>query len=104
MRPELRTEMLCILEEAMSKPEGIVRGFRKNQDLTLVALDLLEERGDLQRKSASHWTITIQGYEYYKELKAPRIAWLKANLLRILLAFGVALIAAVAGLLKLWLG
>lgn len=104
MRPELRTEMIDLLEEAQSKPEGIVRGFGPNQGQTFEALDLLEERGDLQRKATGHWTITIQGYDYYKELKAPRTAWLKANLLRILLAIGGALIAAALGLLtKLWL-
>ena len=102
MRPELRSEMLDLLKEALRKPEGIVRGFGKNQGLTFEALDLLAELGALQRKHAGHYTITVSGYDYYRKLKTPRVYWLRSNLLRVL-ALGVAGIAAFGGLLKLWL-
>lgn len=75
MRPELRTEMLRILEEA-SKGESVLmmQGEKRRKN----AASILEAHGAL-RKNNSSYRITASGLHYYDELKSPKVYWLKNN-------------------------
>ena len=78
MRPELRTEMLRILEE-LSEGEIVVLQWG-DERLSFEAVSLLEEHGALEEtESTSSYRITISGYDYYQELKAPWVYWFTKN-------------------------
>ena len=77
MRAELRNEVLCVLE-ALSKGE-IITMHMGDSKLTFEAISLLEEHRVLKEESTSSYRITLSGYDYYQQLKAPRIYWLKQN-------------------------
>ena len=78
MRPELRNEMLRILEERF-KGEMLPLHFG-DEGLTFEAVYLLREYGALEEtESTSAYRITIPGYDYYQKLKAPRVHWLRKN-------------------------
>ena len=78
MRPELRNEMLRILEESSNgKPLFLHLG---SDRLIVEAVNLLTEYGALEGSdSTSSHMITILGYDYYQKLKAPRVYWLWKN-------------------------
>ena len=78
MRPELRNEMLRILEE-FSNGKPLVLHFG-DEGLIFEAVYLLTEYGALEDSdSISSYRITIPGYDYYQKLKAPRVYWLRKN-------------------------
>ena len=78
MRPELRNEMLRILEERF-KGEMLPLHFG-DEGLTFEAVYLLREYGALEEtESIGAYRITIQGYDYYQKLKAPQVYWLRKN-------------------------
>ena len=78
MRPELRNEMLRILEEFF-KGKTLVLHFG-DEGLIFEAVYLLTECGALEEtESTSSYRITIPGYDYYQKLKAPRVYWLRKN-------------------------
>ena len=80
MRPQLRTEMLSILEElSKGKLEGVILNFG-GDPLKFEAVYLLLEHGALEEtESSSSYRVTISGYDYYQELKSPRVYWIKKN-------------------------
>ncbi len=96
MRPELREEMLRILEE-LSKGEPIGMTFG-DSSLTIEAIPLLVEHGAVSNSANGAYKITTLGYEYYKQLKSPLPYWLKENWLR-LCGLIVAIAGVVAGIL-----
>ena len=81
MRPELRTEMLRILEELTTGKEDGVQVHREGEGdrLKSKAADLLKEHGALEKVNDNYYRITISGYDYYQELKSPEIYWFKKN-------------------------
>ena len=95
MRPELRTEMLRILERASDgKDEKEVVG-RKH--LTLEAFYLLVEHGALEQRD-SGYRITVSGYDYYRELKSPRLYWLSKNWFPVAVLIVTSLVTVVANI------
>ena len=73
MRPELRNEMLRILANA-EEGHVITRHFGMPA-IELEALDMLEDAGAVSME-AGYAKLTIDGYDYYQELKRPRRYWL----------------------------
>ena len=95
MRAELRKEMLRLLKEH-SRGETVVNPMGQS-DLTYEALHLLREHGALEGKNISVCRITISGYDYYQQLKAPRKYWAKKNWfpVSVLIVSGAAPIVAI---------
>ena len=80
MRPELRNEMVRILEEASKGgAKGKIVYFQGEDLLTFEAIGVLEESGALRRESSGQYNITLRGYDYHVELKAPWRYWLVNN-------------------------
>ena len=79
-QPQLRTKMLSILEESSTgKLKGVVLNF-SDDPLKIEAVHLLSEHGALKEsESSSFYKITLSGYDYYQELKSPRVYWIKKN-------------------------
>ena len=76
MPPELRKEMLRILGE-LYNAEGMGYPLSLGDPpQTVDAVLMLEGIGALSKESHR---ITLAGYEYYEQLKAPRRYWLKQN-------------------------
>ena len=104
MRPELRNEMLRILEElSKGKVEGIALVFGKNDLLTLEAIALLAEHGALEQRSTSHYRVTISGYDYYQKLKAPLVYWAKKNWFPVAVLIVSSVVALFASLMEVLL-
>ena len=79
MRPQLRTKILSILEESSKgELEGVILHMG-DDPLKFEAVHLLSEHGALKTESSSFYKITFSGYDYYQELKSPRVYWLKKN-------------------------
>lgn len=105
MRPELREEMLRILDElSEGKAERIALAFGKQSLLTIEAIDLLEESGALQEIAAKQYKITVQGYDYRKKLKAPWRYWLGKNWFPVAVLVVSSLVTVVASLIVVLLG
>ena len=99
MRPELRNEMLRILEQS-SKGEIVVPRFGSGR-LTIEAVYLLAEYGALEKTgSASPHRITIPGYDYYQKLKAPRVYWLRKNWFPVAVLILTSLVTVVANVIS----
>ena len=76
MRPELRNEMLRILANA-EEGHVLTRHFGMSA-IELEALDLLEDAGVVSMESG-YAKLTIDGYDYYQELKGSRRYWLRKH-------------------------
>ena len=76
MRSELRTEMMGILEEVSNAKPGSPTALTFGSSaLAVEASQLLSGIGVL----SSAGRMTVEGYDYYGRLKAPRVYWLKNN-------------------------
>ena len=74
MRPELRDEMLRILGEFVTgEREILAPTFGPTSRLELEAIGLLTGVGALSEVGPKRYKVTIRGYDYYEELKGPRI-------------------------------
>ena len=74
MRPELRDEMLRILKEFVSgEREILAPTFGSMSSLGFEAIELLKSNSTLAEVGHKQYRITIQGYDYYEELRKPRI-------------------------------
>ena len=99
MRPELRNEMLRILEE-LSTGEEVVLYFAGGGP-TVEAVYLLAEYGALEEtQSGSSHRITIPGYDYYQKLKAPRVYWLRKNWFPVAVLILTSVVTVVATLIS----
>ena len=100
MQPELRKEMLRVLEELANGEAGhrITSNF-KTPVITYEAVRLLEGIDALSVNSPSDARITIQGYDYYEKLKAPRAYWLKNNWFPVAVLSVSSLVTVVASLI-----
>ena len=73
MRPELRDEMLRILEEFVTgERELLAPTFGTTSRLEIEAIGLLTGVGALSEVGPKMYKVTIRGYDYYEELKGPR--------------------------------
>ena len=100
MQSELRKEMLRLLEElANGKADRITPAFKKMPMLTLEAVRLLRGIGALSGCGHDPAMITIQGYDYYEKLKAPRAYWLKNNWFPVAVLSVSSLVTVVASLI-----
>ena len=97
MRVELRNEMLRILEE-LSKGGGFTLYFA-DRPLTYEAVRLLAEHGAVEELSSSYYGITISGYDYYEELKSPRVRWAKKNWFPVAVLIVSSVVTVVANLI-----
>lgn len=79
MRPELRTEMLRILEDFTEGKSETLPLSLGSDSLTVSAALLLAEYGALDRRDPGDFRITILGYDYYEKLKSPKRYWVKNN-------------------------
>lgn len=74
MRPELRDEMLRILKEFVTgEREILAPTFGSMSSLGFEAIELLKSNGALSEVSHKQYRITIRGYDYFEELRKPRI-------------------------------
>ena len=98
--------MLRTFEECIdSESNGVTLQFGVSS-LRLEAVDLLTGVGALWERSPKYFKITNSGYEFYEQLKAPRIYWLKENWFRVIwLRVIVPLAAVISGLVAMlrWL-
>ena len=78
IRPELREEMLHILEDVAGAPVPTMFPW-DTFDPRWHAVGLLLGHGALTEVTARAYAITLGGYAYYEELKTPRRYWLKQN-------------------------
>ena len=80
MTPELRKEMLRVLKELSNAEVGSGIPLVLNTPvITREAVRLLREVDALSGRGTDHAMITMRGYAYYQELKAPRRYWLSQN-------------------------
>ena len=77
MRAELRSEVLGILKELTEGNRHVIT-LPVGTSLRTDAVFLLEEHGALEGRGGGY-RITISGYDYYDQLKAPRAHWVKKN-------------------------
>ena len=99
MRPQLRTKMLSILEESSEgKLRGVVLHYG-DDPLKIEAVHLLSRHGALEEKGSSSYKITISGYDYYQELKSPRVYWIKKNWFPVAILVVTSLITVVANVI-----
>ena len=104
MRPELRKEMLRILEE-LSKAETEAVSFGPGVgSLTVESIQLLFGNGALSEEIANKYRITIRGYDYYQEMKAPRKYWVKKNWFPVGVLTVSSVVTVVASLIVVLLG
>ena len=99
MRPELRNEMLRILEELSNGKEQYL--YFEGGGPTVEAVYLLEKYGALEEtESTSSYRITMPGYDYYQKLKAPRVYWLRKNWFPVAVLILTSLVTVVATLIS----
>ena len=100
MRPQLRTKMLSILEESSKgKLKGVILHYG-DDPLKIEAVYLLSEHGALEEThSSSSYKITISGYDYYQELKSPRVYWIKKNWFPVAVLVVTSMITVVANVI-----
>ena len=67
--------------------------------LTYEAVSLLKGIGALSGSGSADAMITIQGYDYYEKLKAPRAYWLKNNWFPVAVLSVSSLVTVVASLI-----
>ena len=104
MRPELRKEMLRILEElSKAETEVLSLAFGENP-LTFGAVQLLKGIGALEEEQANVYRITIQGYAYYQELNAPRAYWIRKNWFPVAVLTVSSVVTVVTSLIVVLLG
>ena len=101
MRTELRNEVLRVLE-GLSKGE-ITTMHMGDSKLTFEAISLLKEHRALKEESTSSYRITLSGYDYYQQLKAPRVYWLKQNWFPVGVLFVSSVAPVVSSLMVIWL-
>ena len=100
MRPELRKEMLRILEQSS---DGKMIVLTLGDDiLTHEAVRLLESHGALDTYRSSN-RITVTGYDYYQELKSPRFYWLRQNWFPVAVLVVTSLVSLIGNLISVWL-
>ena len=99
MRPELRNEMLRILEER-SKGKFAGQHFG-SEGLNIEAVYLLTDYGALEgTESTRPYRITIRGYDYYQKLKAPRVYWLRKNWFPVAVLVSTSLVTVAANVIS----
>ena len=104
MRPALRNEVLSIFGQLANPEEGylLTRHFGM-PNITLEALELLENVGAVSMDSG-YAKITPLGYDYYRELRAPRRYWFTENVAPQIIRWGGSVsVAVTAGLIVLFL-
>ena len=80
MRPELRKEMIRVLEEASKGgAAGKIVHFGEEDDLGSEAIGVLKDSGALRMGVSDQYNITLNGYDYHLELKTPLRHWFKKN-------------------------
>ena len=100
MQSELRKEMLRVLEELANGEAGQRVPMHFNMSiLTYQAVSLLRDVDALSGDGSSDSRITIQGYDYYEKLKAPRAYWLKNNWFPVAVLSVSSLVTVVASLI-----
>ena len=97
MRPELRKEILRILDDLSSGASGHVSLTFRTSPLTIEAVQQLSDRGALSKLGGSKaYRITGEGYDYYQQLKARPTYRLKKTVAptatKILVTIGVGVI------------
>ena len=96
MRPELRNEMLRILANA-EEGRVLTRHFGMS-DIEREALDLLEDAGAVSMESG-YAKLTMDGYDYYQELKGSRGYLLRKHVTpRVVFWIGAIGVTVIAGL------
>ena len=104
MRSELRKEMLRILEE-LSNPEAKPYVYEATTPrLTVDAVELLRGAKAISEKGSDPGKITIQGYDYYRQLKAPRRYWLEQNWFPVAVLTVSSVVTVVTSLIVVLLG
>jgi hypothetical protein len=102
MRPELRKEILRILEELSGfGVKGFSRSIGIGADLTREAIKLLCGNGAINEIQASRYIITDMGYDYYDKVKNPKFHWIKKNWFRIFAVLLPVAAVLVVGLMNL---
>ena len=105
MRSDLRKEMLRILEEsAKAETDDRLVLAIGAPALTREAVQLLKDSGAFLRCAKDDSTITIRGYDYYQQLKAPRAFWLKQNWFPVAVLLVSSLATVIASLIVVLLG
>ena len=105
MRSELRNEMVRILEEASKGGvEGKIVYFMGESRLGFEAIGVLVESGALKEDSSSQYNITLKGYDYHLELKAPCRYWVKKNWFPVAVLVFSSVVTVVTSLIVVHLG
>ena len=104
MRPELRKEMLRTLEDLSKTETEAVSIGPGVGSLRVEAIQLLFGNAALSEVIADKYRITLRGYEYYKELKAPRKYWVKKNWFPVAVLILSSVVTVVSSLIVVLLG
>ena len=91
MRPELRKEVLRILEELSTGNWQVTLLTTGTPLVTHEAVDLLEESGAIWGRG-SRKIVTTRGYEHLEGLNAPRRFWFKKNWFAVAVLFVTSLV------------
>ncbi len=101
MRPELRKEMLRLLQElSNSESSGVLPLTFGTSALTLEAVRLLEDIGAVSRMSGGI-SITSHGYTYLQKSKFRPALWIRDHMIPLVVSLLLAIAAAVAASLTL---
>ncbi len=104
MRSELRAEMISILEElANAKGEAVSLRFGLSP-VKLEGIELLTGIDALTENTASNFKITLRGYDYYRQLKAPRAYWAQKNWFPVAVLVASSLVTLGSSLIVVHLG
>ena len=105
MRSELRKEMIRVLESSSNAGlEGLILASGRHSALALEAIGLLEEVGALWEVEKNRYLITIRGYDYIQELKAPKRYWVRQNWFPVAVLVVSSLVTVAASLIVVLLG
>ena len=104
MRPELRDQMLRILEDLSKGEDGFISvSFGKQDHLTFEAVGLLVEHGALSEEPGKVYKISVRGYDYYDALKAPKVYWVRKNWFPVTVLVMTSAVTVSSHLLVAWL-